>query len=162
MQVNMPNFFKFKVVTGTPLGRACVATKKIKKGEIICKFIGPIINTKQAIDKHGFDNCIPLQIGADEFIDLIEPYVCFNHSCKPNAGIRNNGILFALETIQPGQKIEYDYSTTVDDVLWSMDCRCLNKGCRKKIADFQSISHEQKQRYLALNALTAYIKQTFY
>ncbi len=162
MQTSVPDFFKFKMVTGTPLGRACVATKKIQKGEIICKFIGPIINTKQAIEKHGYDNCIPLQIDEDAFIDLIEPYVCFNHSCKPNAGIRNNGILFALADIKQGEEINYDYSTTVDDILWGMDCRCGTKNCRKRISDFQSIPHARKEFYLTSNAVTAYLRDTFY
>lgn len=162
MQTRVPDFFKFKVVENTPLGRACKATKKIQKNEIICKFLGPIINTKQAIEKYGLDYCIPLQIDEDAFIDLLEPYACFNHSCKPNAGIRNNGILFALGEIQPDQEIYYDYSTTVDDILWSMDCRCGSRNCRKKITDFQSIPHQKKQYYLKNNAITLYLRETFY
>ena len=162
MQASIPHFFKFKVVSGTPLGRACVCTEKIEKGEIICKFVGPIINSKQAFEKYGFDNCIPLQIDEDAFIDLNEPYVFFNHSCKPNAGIRNNGILFALEEIKHGQEISYDYSTTVDDILWSMDCFCGEQNCRKKITDFQSIPHALKKFYLESGALTSYIRETFY
>lgn len=158
----LPSFYKFKVVDGTPLGRACVAKEKIFNEEIICKMTGPIIDLKQFFEKYDFNNCMPLQINRDQYIDLIEPYVCFNHSCKPNAGIRNNGILFAIQDIDLGKEITYDYSSTADDVLWSMECLCKEKVCRKIIGDFQSIPHLQKLEYLKLGCLPEYIRKTFY
>lgn len=162
MQGILPLFFKFKVIDGTRLGRACIATKPLIMGEIICKMTGPRIDLKHFFEKYEMDDCTPLQVDEDGYIDLIEPYVCFNHSCSPNAGIRNNGILFALKDIKEGEEIMYDYSTTVDDVIWRMDCLCGESNCRKVIGDFQSIPHEQKDFYFKNNALTAYIKRTFY
>lgn len=158
----LPSFYKFTVITDTPLGRACIAKKKICEGEIICKMTGPIIDLKQFFEKYDYDNCMPLQIDRDQYIDLIEPYVFFNHSCEPNAGIRNNGILFAIRGIAVNEEITYDYSTTADDVLWSMECRCRAKSCRKLVGDFQSIPHEQKMTYLKLGCLTSYIHRTFF
>lgn len=158
----LPDFFKFKVVNGTRLGRACVATKKIKNGEIICKFTGPILDLRQFIEKYNLNDCSPLQIDRDKYIDLIVPYVCFNHSCNPNAGIRNDGVLFALKDIRINEEILYDYSTTADDVTWSMKCECRAAGCRGVIGDFQSIPHARKLFFLSKNAITRHIKETFY
>lgn len=123
---------------------------------------GPEINLREFFDKYEIVECNPLQISSDTFIDLIEPYNCFNHSCNPNAGIRNNGILFALRDINLGDEIMYDYSTTVDDVIWNMECACLEKNCRKIIGDFQSLPHVQKEFYLQLGALSSHIKNTYY
>jgi uncharacterized protein len=162
MQGILSLFFKFKVVDGTRLGRACVALNLIKKGEIICKMTGPKIDLKHFFEKYEINDCTPLQISESDYIDLIEPYVCFNHSCNPNAGLRNNGVLFALRDIKEGEEIMYDYSTTVDDIIWKMDCLCKQPGCRKVIGDFQSIPHQQKEFYLKNNALTEYIKKTYY
>ncbi|OGJ61179.1 hypothetical protein A3A67_04900 [Candidatus Peribacteria bacterium RIFCSPLOWO2_01_FULL_51_18] len=154
--------FKFKVINGTPLGRACIATKEIIKSEIICKFAGPKISLREFFDKYDINDGNPLQITDDNYIDLIVPYVCFNHSCEPNAGIRNNGILFALRNIPAGEEITYDYSTTIDDVTWQMECMCKKKGCRKVIGDFQSVPHEVKEYYRKNGALTTHIIQTYY
>ena len=154
--------YKFKVISNTRLGRACVAIKKILKGEIICKMAGPNISLKEFSEKYDINGCTPLQIGEDIFIDLIEPYVCFNHSCDPNAGLRNNAVLFALKDIKVGEEIFYDYSTSVDDVWWTMECKCRTKKCRKLIGDFQSVPHLQKEFYRKNKALTKYIHTIYY
>lgn len=162
MQGILQMFYAFRIVPDTPLGRACIATRKIEKGEILCKMGGPIITLKEFSEKYEINDCTPLQIGKDQFIDLLEPYVCFNHSCDPNAGLRNDGVLFALKEISEGQEIMYDYSTSVDDLWWKMDCRCNSNNCRKIIGDFQTISHARKEFYRVNNALTAYIKSIYY
>ncbi len=158
----LPLFYKFSVVENTPLGKANFAKEDISKSEIICKFAGPKIDLKQFFEKYETDGCNVLQIEEDLFIDVIEPYVYFNHSCNPNAGIRNDGILFALKDIKQGEEICFDYSTTADDVIWRMECKCNSKNCRKIIGDFQTIPHEQKEFYLTNNALPNYIKKIYY
>lgn len=158
----LSEFFKFKVVEKTRLGRACVATDGISEGEIICKMGGPLISLKDFFEKYEMNGCTPLQIDRDHYIDLVEPYICFNHSCDPNAGIRNDGILFALKKIRKGEEINYDYSTTSDDPIWRMECDCKKKICRKKIGDFQTIPHERKQFFYKKNAVTNHIKTTYY
>lgn len=154
--------FKFEVQEKTRLGRACIAKKPIAKNEIICKMVGPSLSLKDFFDKYELNDCTPLQIGNDRFIDLIEPYNCFNHSCNPNAGIRNNGILFALKDISPGEEIMYDYSTTVDDVTWRMDCDCREANCRKVIGDFLSIPHEKRLYYRENGAFAKHIIETYF
>lgn len=158
----LPKFWKFKVVENTPLGKAIFSTEKILQGEIICKFIGPIINLRQFFEKYEADGCNVLQISYDEYIDVIEPYVFFNHSCYPNAGVRNNGVLFALKDINPDEEIFFDYSTTVDDVIWSMDCKCGHSSCRKLIGDFQTLPHDRKQFFYEKGAMIRHLIKTYY
>lgn len=158
----LPKFWKFKVVENTPLGRAIFSTETIQEGEIICKFLGPIINLRQFFEKYEPDGCNVLQIGYDEYIDVIEPYVLFNHSCNPNAGVRNAGILFALKNIEKGEEITFDYSTTVDDVIWSMECKCNQAGCRKTIGDFQTLPHERKEYFYKKKAMIKHLINVYY
>jgi hypothetical protein len=153
---------KFRVVHGTPLGRACVATAPIVENEILCKMAGAVLTLREVIERYGVHESNSLQIGPDAFIDLIEPYICFNHSCDPNAGLRNDGVLFALRSIEPGEEITYDYSTTVDDFLWQMPCACGSTHCRRVIGDFQTIPHERKEYYRERNALLRHLRETYY
>lgn len=155
--------YKFEVKPHARFGRGCFAKNRIMAGEIICKMTGPTMSLKELLDKYDESNWTnPLQIAEDKYIDLIEPYVCFNHSCQPNAALRNKGILFALKDIEMNEEICYDYSTSVDDGLWRMDCACLAPNCREIIGDFQTIPHDAKEFYKSKNALTAYILGLFY
>lgn len=158
----LEQFFKFEVRQDSPFGRGIFAKASIVPGEIICKMAGPLITLKEFFDKYEWNFSNPLQVGEDLYIDLLEPYVCVNHSCDPNAGIRNNGILFAIKNISVGDEIFIDYSTVTDDVTWEMDCECGSKICRKKIGDFQTIPHDRKEFYFMKNALTSYIKGIYY
>lgn len=162
MQGILPQFYKFKVTEESKFGRGIVALSEIEEGEIICKVTGPIMTLKQFFEKYETNGCNVLQIGEDEYIDTNEPYLFFNHSCNPNAGVRNKGIIFALKKINKNEEITFDYSTTCDDVIWSMPCSCGEKDCRKIIGDFQTIPHLRKQYYLEKNALISHIKSLYY
>jgi hypothetical protein len=156
-----PNY-KFIVIDNTPLGKACVATSDIKEGEIICKMNGTSISYKQFCEKFGNDCDDLLQIENENYIELMEPYIYFNHSCNPNAGIRNKGILFALKDIKKNEEICYDYSSTSDDLCWKMQCKCGEANCRKTIRDFQNLPHELKEFYKGKGALMDYLVETYY
>ncbi len=156
------NRFNFEVVDNTKLGRACISTKSILKGEILCKMDGSPISYKQFCEKYGYDCDDLLQVGKEEYIELMKPFIFFNHSCDPNAGLRNMGILFALKDISEGEEICYDYSTTADDSLWQMDCNCDSSLCRKTIGDFLSLPHDRKEFFLKNNALMDYIIDVYY
>jgi hypothetical protein len=56
----------------------------------------------------------------------------------------------------------FDYSTTVDDVIWSMECKCGQPTCRKVIGDFQTMPHEQKQYYLKKGAMIKHLMNVYY
>ena len=56
-----------------------------------------------------------LQIGVNRYLDLDEPGRLVNHSCDPNAAIREELLLVAIRDIQIGEEIRFDYSTTISD-----------------------------------------------
>lgn len=158
----MHPFYKFRIAEHTPLGRAMLATAPIVEGEIICKLAGPTITWSEYLEKYSPYECNPLQIEKDVFVDLLEPFVYVNHSCDPNAGVRNDGILFALRPIATDEEITFDYSTSVNETHWSMECQCGSPNCRGVITDFQSIPHDRKEYYREKGALLGHILRLYY
>lgn len=138
------------------LGKGVFARRALRKGEIVLAFSGPIIDFQKAASK-GEKECWPLQIGKDKYIDLEEPGCFANHSCNPNSGIVRNRILVAITDIQAGTEIRYDYSTTVDEDYWRMECRCKSSECRRIISDFKYLSADVRSHYLDLGVVQDFI-----
>ena len=85
-------------------GEGVFASRDIKRGEIICKMRGEKISKKELHKVHhsGRDIVVdPLQIGKSRYINMMRPYVLINHSCDPNAGIKND-YLVAIKKIKMG------------------------------------------------------------
>ncbi len=83
-----------------------------------------------------------------------------NHSCNPNSGIKVTNrkvILIAIKNIQEGQEITFDYSTTMDEDDWEMDCNCGSQYCRKKIKDFKHLSKKIQEKYIRLGIVPKFI-----
>lgn len=143
-------------VAGSNLGKGGFAKEDIKKGKEILRFTGPLIDFKQAVNKDEKQGD-PLQIGKNLYISIEEPGRSINHSCSPNAGIRDDVVLVALEDIQKGEEIYYDYSTTMDEDYWVMQCKCRSANCRKIIEDFKHLPSEVQQKYFSLKVVQQFI-----
>ena len=150
---------KFEIKESGSLGKGLFATQLIKKDEQILEFTGPIISLEHALQKLPDKLSCPLQIGPTEYIDIQEPGVLANHSCSPNAGVKNDHFLVAIQDILPGQEIFYDYSTTMDENNWTLNCKCGNQDCRRIITDFQYLSPELQEKYLNLNIVQSFIRR---
>lgn len=88
----------------------------------------------------------------------------FNHSCNPNSGLKINGkkvFLIAIEDIKKDDEITWDYSTTMDEDDWEMDCNCDSKNCRGRIRDFKYLPSDIQKRYLDLGIVPEYISKNF-
>ncbi|MFA4818459.1 MAG: SET domain-containing protein [Patescibacteria group bacterium] len=140
-------------------GRGVFATKPILKGECMLEFTGPVISPEQALQKPLDKLSCPLQIGSTEYIDIQEPGVLVNHSCSPNAGIKDDRFLVAIEDISPGQEIFYDYSTTMDEDNWTLQCECKGQNCRHTIGDFRHLPPDLQKKYLELNIVQSFIRK---
>ena len=151
----------FEIRKSQVSGLGLFAKKLIKKREQILKFTGEIISS-HGTEKYIPDMGNPLQIGSNEYIDLEEPGVLVNHSCFPNAGIRNDCYLIAIQDIQPGQEIFYDYSTTMDEDDWTLECKCGETNCRNIIKDFRYLPPDIQENYLSLDIVQSYIKEKYY
>jgi len=55
-----------------------------------------------------------------------------------------------------GQEITWDYSTTMDEDDWELDCVCANALCRGKVRDFKYLPNELKSKYTHLGIVPDY------
>ena len=137
-------------------GKGVFARSLIHQGDEILQFSGPLIDTQEAISK-GERQCNPLQIGKYLYMDIEPPGVLVNHSCEPNAGIRDNVRLVAIVDIQAGEEIFYDYSTTMDEDNWVLECLCGNENCRMTVGDFKYLPIYTRLKYLCFGIVQDYI-----
>jgi uncharacterized protein len=143
------------VADGT-LGKGLFAARKFSKGEKIGTFEGPVIDFATAVEK-GEKQCYPLQIAHNKYVDLIEPGCYANHSCDPNAGIRDDIDLVAIADISPNAEIRYDYSTTMDEDFFTMPCRCGSSICRGIVTDFKFINLALQNKYIKHGQVMSFI-----
>lgn len=152
---------KVEVHTSTISGNGTFAKEKIKRGEIITTLTGtPVVvnNLSNTGPEFGVSTDDPLQIGDNLVLILDYASKTINHSCDPNAGVRNQSDLVALRDISPGEEITYDYSTTsgINDT-WSMPCGCKSTACRKKIGNILSLPRLTLDKYWHAHALPNYL-----
>lgn len=91
-------------------------------------------------------------------MDLEEPGVFVNHSCNPNAGLRETTLL-ALKDIYRDEEITYDYSTTMNEDFWTMRCDCRSPRCRGEVKDFKYLPEHVQERYLALGIVPEWLRE---
>jgi hypothetical protein len=130
----------------------------IKKGQTIYFLSGERISLGEAIERanNRTENLSDsLQIGEDDYLDLDELSRIFNHSCNPNSFIRGRSELIAMRDIKRGEEITYDYSSTMDDnyknasrSIWTNNCNCGDKNCRKSISQFRELPRKTQEFYL--------------
>ncbi|MBI2814556.1 MAG: SET domain-containing protein-lysine N-methyltransferase [Opitutae bacterium] len=138
------------------LGQGLFAGRDFGAGEEILQLTGPLISLAETISM-GEQEANPLQIGIGKYIDMEEPGVFLNHSCEPNAGIVKSRTLIALSSIEAGEEIRYDYSTTMDENRWTMVCLCGAKGCRGLVQDFRLLPFELQSSYLRRGVVQEFI-----
>jgi hypothetical protein len=141
-------------------GKGVFACSTIRKGEVILRFTGPLIDSER-VDAKGVRECDPLQIGPGTYMDIGPPGVFVNHSCAPNAGIRDDVTLVAITEINAGEEIFYDYSTTMRDEHWTLSCLCGSPVCRGNIGDFRELPWQTRQRYLRFGIVQSYVARQY-
>src|SRR4051794_22216368 len=120
------------IVRETEHGRGVFAGKPIPAGAHLIRFTGPLLSYAQTSPQ-----TYALQVGPDVYIGASGgPDDFINHSCEPNAGFRIEGTaadLHAIRDIAAGEEILFDYSTTLDEDDFEMECWCGAAGCRRRI-----------------------------
>lgn len=145
-------------------GQGIFTKKSFAKGELVHVLTGDRLTSKQMDVRveQGLETCDdPFQISRRMYLDLDELSRCFNHSCDPNCGVRQENKLFALRDIAPGEELTFDYSTTVPRYKswWKMKCRCGSTNCRKVISSYNTIPKAQLEKYLRLKVLPLWIRK---
>ena len=146
---------KLDIREGTE-GRGVFAGEPIARGALIAPFTGPFLRYAQtSVSTYALQIGPDLYIGESGGVDDL-----FNHSCDPNAGVMISGTsaeLRAIRDIAPGEEIAFDYSTTLDEKDFTMDCRCGSPSCRRVIGDGCDLPPDVWERYQALGILPDYV-----
>jgi SET domain-containing protein len=142
------------------LGYCLLAKRPIRKGELISTFSGAVISFQETTTK-GELECMSLQFDHDKYIDTEPPARFANHSCEPNVGIANKLDLIAIADIGAGEEILFDYSTTMDEDHYQMECKCGKPGCRKVVTDFKLLPKATREKYLDLNIVSDFIRKQY-
>lgn len=137
-------------------GLGLFASRPFAEDDEILVFTGPQLSF-EAMVARGEAEANALQIDDTLYLDIGAPGVFANHSCFPNAGIRDDRRLVALRPIQAGEEIRYDYSTTMWEDHWTMACSCGQKNCRRLITDFHTLPADLQGHYLHLQVVQTFI-----
>ncbi|MBM4130150.1 SET domain-containing protein [bacterium] len=141
-------------------GRGIFAARGIRLGETILTFRGRRYDRDDPIHATA-DASLLLQTGTRTYILPEAPSVYVNHSCAPNAGLVANRRLVALVDILPGEHIAFDYSTSMDDGMWTLDCRCGHSECRGLVEDFRHLPAPLRRRYLEQGIVQGFIARRY-
>ena len=142
-------------------GKSVFANKEFLKGEKIIDFKGDIFTRNQLPLPYDSVKDRYMQIDLDLYMGPSEDFDdYFNHSCSPNSGVifnQNKIFLIAIKKINKGEEITWDYSTTMNEDDWEMECNCENINCRKIIKDFKYLPKEKQKEYIKLNIVPKYV-----
>ena len=136
-------------------GRGVFTRERIAQGEPILEFQGKVLKTAELTD-----DLLAMQIGPDEWLcsdgSLLDD--CVNHSCEPNAGFsEGTPVLFALCDIAAGEEIGWDYSTSIGEPDWTLECRCNAPTCRIVVRAWPDLKPAERERLRRLTL--AYLRK---
>lgn len=152
------HFPKSKIyIAPSSIGRGVFASRPFRTGEPVFTLTGPLLTLEEVLAK-GSRSAHAFQM--DHHLYLYPKTMggrFINHSCDPNAGLREDREMVALRDIQVGEEVCFDYSTCVSEKLWSMPCRCGSSLCRGIIGDFHDLPPAIQRKYLALGVVQRFI-----
>lgn len=139
-------YVKESYISGTGL----FAGEDIVAGELILRFGGAFALASERYSGKYLESTF---IGVNEDVILCETidsqkdysdYI--NHSCEPNAGMKDCLHIVAIKDIKKDEEILCDYAFWESDENWILNtqCNCGSVGCRKTISgkDWMKITQE--------------------
>ncbi|HEV3144359.1 MAG TPA: SET domain-containing protein [Gemmataceae bacterium] len=125
-------------------GRGVFALEPIGKGQRVLALEGRILRSEDLTD-----DMLALQVGPDLWLcslgSLLDDFV--NHSCEPNTGFTTGEtILYALRNIEAGEEVCWDYSTSISEAGWSLDCCCGSPSCREVVRPWGELTANERDR----------------
>lgn len=137
-------------------GKGLFATENISEDFPLFKITGKKVKFIDSIEL-GEKESYCLQIGIDKYIIPDDPFIYINHSCNPNCGINSKIEFNTLRPICKGEEITWDYSTSMLERHWTLDCHCGSKSCRQLITDFDLLPKHIQCHYLELDIVLPYL-----
>ncbi|MGI8604216.1 MAG: SET domain-containing protein [Verrucomicrobiales bacterium] len=139
------------------VGRGIFAGQRFEAGSVVFALEGELMSLQEILRK-GDAAANAFQMDRDLYLYPVTLEGRFvNHSCAPNAGLREDHQMIALRDIEPGDEIRFDYSTCMSEQFWTMDCYCGERGCRGVITDFHELQPSLQAHYLSLGVVQRFI-----
>lgn len=141
------------------LGKGVFAGRDFAVDDLVLVVKGKVVEVGDASELSQFDqdHCFP--VGWNKYVLPQPPWMYLNHSCNPNAGIRNNREIVAMRPIAKGEEITIDYAMNNNDE-WTIECHCGEPNCRRIIGGFDLLDVETKKRYRGY--VSTFIAEKFY
>lgn len=154
----------YLVLRDTRYGKGVFANRNFSPGDLILKFRGRLYHKEEYLKKVRHEKCHFLQVDSEWFLGPTRSLDNFvNHSCDPNCGFQTanrRAYLFAIRPIEPGEEITFDYSTSMAEDHWEMNCGCGTHACRGRIRDFKHLPPEIQMKYISLQAAPDFVLQS--
>jgi hypothetical protein len=146
----------FLAVRKSKFGKGLFVTKNISAGTILCNVTGPLLSFQETVALNECESH-SLQIANDQYILCEPPFLYSNHSCDPNCALNALLQLFALRDIKRGEELFWDYSTSMMERHWTMQCSCGAINCRSLITDFDLLPEDIQTKYLQQGIVLPFI-----
>jgi hypothetical protein len=137
-------------------GKGLFASVDIPKNTVITLVSGRPMTFSETIELKERESH-SLQVGIDQYIMCEPPFIYSNHSCEPNCGLTPNLEVIALRHIKQGEELLWDYSTSMLERHWTMQCRCGSARCRNLVTDFDLLPEQLQDHYIRLNIVLPFI-----
>gem|GEM_PF-244293 len=112
------------------------ATLPIAAGELVAVRSGSVVPYEEARRRDAAIGGFSMHVEPGLFLcpdsgdQLSDIAVYLNHSCDPNTGIKGQISFVALNDIEPGEELTFDYATNVS-CPYRLACQCGSALCRK-------------------------------
>jgi len=138
------------VVEHPLLGRAAVAERAFRCGEVVAIWRGRTITERQALALASDERDQLLQVGDDAFLVNDEELLAadfINHSCEPNCGFTDATTLVAMRDIKTGESVTFDYAMSDTNSFITFDCQCGTPRCRHRMSGSDWKLSQLQERY---------------
>jgi hypothetical protein len=136
-------------------GQGVFAGGPIRAGRLVAVCRGVVLRG----DELGPDH-FAMQVGEDLWLcsegDHLDDRL--NHSCDPNVGfVTGAAELYALRDIAAGEEVCWDYSTSLSEAGWGLECGCGSASCRGVVRPFPELAEADRARLRPI--ALAYIRE---
>jgi SET domain-containing protein len=152
----MNRAFPLLEVKNTQNGKGLFATASIPAGTVLLKITGKELSFAECVAlKENESYC--LQVGLTQYVLPDYPFYLSNHSCDPNCGIKDGVNFITIKWVKKGEELQWDYSTSMLERHWTMECKCGTAVCRKQVTDFDLLPTQLKERYIRKGVVMPFI-----
>jgi hypothetical protein len=143
-------------VQESKFGKGLYASVDIPKNTIVARVTGRPLSFSQTLALAEKESHT-LQTGPDRYLLCDPPFLYSNHSCDPNCGLTPDLELRTLRPIKQGEELLWDYSTSMLERHWTLNCCCGAPNCRRLITDFDMLPEQLQWKYIRLNIVLPFI-----